>query len=519
MALMRTASTTVLKKETEKELLRRKADSGFDLFFASNEQEMENIPIYFKKPLPSWLKGTLIRNGLGKYEVGGRRFTHAFDAFAKLSSWQFPGNGTSFFSTKFLQSEFYKESMDKHDIAPYLLFESVDPPFNFLQRLKALVRGIDNMNVNVYKFGDGNIVALNDFWKVYQIDSDSLQTLSSFSAPVHVHKSPSAFSFLNFLSSAHSLPESGTSNHLTYLSSVNVIPGMKSKISLVRIKSTKNREIITSWEVDRIPYMHSFAATENYVIFFACPYYINVMKMIQHAIPEKALDWEPNSPTTLYVVHIKSGEVYTLKTDNVFMMHQINAFEKDNSDIIVDISSYPNPDFVENLEMRNLLDPIKRNQFDTRAAVRRYFINLNTLTVEWKTFEDSRNAPCASALDLPAINENYRYKSYCFAYGVALKCNNVSLSDIALVKKDLCGRGQDRMWKVSNHYAVEAWFIPTHSGKSEDDGYLVLPVLDGITNSSYLAFLNATTMEMVNSAVLPTIVPFNLHGRFFQDLI
>ncbi|XP_062614555.1 beta,beta-carotene 15,15'-dioxygenase-like, partial [Saccostrea cucullata] len=459
-----------------------------------------------------------IRNGLGKYEVGGRRFTHAFDAFAKLSSWKFPGNGTSFFSTKFLQSEFYKESMDKHDIAPYLLFESVDPPFNFLQRLKALVRGIDNMNVNVYKFGDGNIVALNDFWKVYQIDSDSLQTLSSFSAPVHVHKSPSAFSFLNFLSSAHPLPESGTSNHLTYLSSVNVIPGMKSKISLVRIKSTQDREIITSWEVDRIPYMHSFAATENYVIFFACPYYINVMKMIQHAIPERALDWEPDSPTTLYVVHIKSGELYTLKTDNVFMMHQINAYEKDNS-IIVDISSYPNPDFVENLEMRNLLDPIKRNQFDTRAAVRRYFINLNTLTVEWKTFEDSRNAPCASALDLPAINENYRYRSYCFAYGVALKCNNVSLSDIALVKKDLCGRGRDRMWKVSNHYAVEAWFIPTPSGKSEDDGYLVLPVLDGITNSSYLAFLSATTMEMVNSAVLPTIVPFNLHGRFFHDLI
>lgn len=388
-----------------------------------------------------------------------------------------------------------------------------------IQRLEALVRGIDNMNVNVYKFGNGDVVALNDFWKVYKIAPSSLKTLFSVSAPVNMQKTPSTFSFLNFLSSAHPLPEMGTANHLTYLSSVNIIPGLKSKISLVRIKSSEERDIITSWEVDRIPYMHSFAATEHYAIFFACPYYINVEKMVQYAIPEKALDWEPDTPTTLYVVHIKSGEVYTLKTENVFMMHQINAFEQDSSKIIVDISSYRNPDFVKNLEIKNLLDPVKRNQFDTRASVRRYSIDIDSLTVTWKTFEDSREAPCASALDLPSINENFRYRSYCFAYGVALKCNNKSLSDIALVKKDLCGRGQDKMWKITNHYVVEAWFIPTPGGSDEDDGYLVLPVLNGEKKYSYLAFLNARTMEIVNSAELPTIVPFNLHGRFFQDLI
>lgn len=397
------------------------------------------------------------------------------------------------------------------------MFETVDPKFDIIQRFEALVRGIDNMNVNVYKFGDGEIVALNDFWKVYVIDPVSLETISPITASIHVPKSLSAFTFLNFISSAHPLPEMDTLNHLTYLSSVNVIPGMKSRISLVRIKSSNERSIIASWEVDRVPYMHSFAATANYVVFFACPYFINVEKMVRYAIPERALDWEPNTPTTLYVVHIKTGKLKVLRTDTTFMMHQINAYEKD-SDIIVDISSYPNPDFVKNLEMKYLLDPIKRNEFNTRAVVKRYHINLEKSSVKWEVFQDSNTAPCASALDLPTINENYRYRSYCFAYGVALKCNNVSLSDIALVKKDLCRGGGDKMWKLVNHYAVEAWFIPTPGGKNEDEGYLVLPVLNGETRSSYLAIIDARTMMVVNHAELPIVVPFNLHGRFFENI-
>jgi hypothetical protein len=39
-------------------------------------------------------------------------------------------------------------------------------------------------------------------------------------------------------------------------------------------------------------------------------------------------------------------------------MHHINAFEN-GKEIIVDISSYPNPNFVKNLEVNILRDPIK----------------------------------------------------------------------------------------------------------------------------------------------------------------
>ena len=38
----------------------RAEDPGFDLFFKSNLEEMNDEPIYFENPLPEWIKGTLV---------------------------------------------------------------------------------------------------------------------------------------------------------------------------------------------------------------------------------------------------------------------------------------------------------------------------------------------------------------------------------------------------------------------------------------------------------------------------
>lgn len=499
-------------------------DPGFDMFFQTNTEEMQDVPIYFEKPLPTWLRGSLIRNGLGRFGLGKHNFTHAFDAFGKLSSWKFPGNGSAYFTTKFLQSDFYTKSIASNDIVPYLMFESVTPPFNEFQKLEALARGIDNMNVNIVRFTNGNsgnfeYVTLNDFWKIYEVEPLSLSTKKSITAGIpHMKHLTRSAGFLSLLSSAHPLPEHATNNHVTFLSSVSLIPGIKSKITLVRIKSADDREAIAEWEVDKVPYMHSFSLTKKFAILFAAPFYINVPKMLRYAEPFDSLDWFENLPTAVYVVDLTNGHVKTLKTDNVFTMHHINAFENGNSDIVVDISSYPSPAFVKNLEMATLRDPVKRNQFDTHALLKRYHINVNTTKISVELFKAPKDIPFASNIDMTTINENYRYKQYCFVYGVVLKKDNIKLSHIALVKKDLCGKGEDAYWYISTHYPVEAWFVPTPGGDNEDDGILMTPVLDGDKKTSYLAMIDAKTMKLINKAYLPTAVPFNLHGRFFSDL-
>jgi hypothetical protein len=47
--------------------------------------------------------------------------------------------------------------------------------------------------------------------------------------------------------------------------------------------------------------------------------------MVRYAAPIKGLDWKENDPTIIYIVNIKTGNITTLNTDNIFTMHPINA--------------------------------------------------------------------------------------------------------------------------------------------------------------------------------------------------
>ena len=49
--------------------------------------------------------------------------------------------------------------------------------------------------------------------------------------------------------------------------------------------------------------------------------------MIRYAEPIDSLDWFGGETTTVYVVNINTGSVTTIKTDNVFTMHHVNALK------------------------------------------------------------------------------------------------------------------------------------------------------------------------------------------------
>jgi len=69
-----------------------------------------------------------------------------------------------------------------------------------------------------------------------------------------------------------------------------------------------------------------------------------------------------------------------------------------------------------------------------------------------------------------------------------------------------------------DHYVHEAVFVPRPDSKEEDDGILLVPILDGTTRKNYLYILDAKTMKATNKAELPTLVPYTFHGHFFPDL-
>ena len=459
-----------------------------------------------------------IKNGLGQFEMGPRSFNHIFDAYAKLHSWKFSANSTVAFTCKFIHTNSYKAGLELQDVAPYLLFQSSNPPFNDIEKMQSLLRGIDNTNVNIYKFGKGDaeMTAVSDFWQSYQFNMSTLETISRVNDPVPGGGLLEA-SGLPLQSSSHPMREYGTNNAITFVSSMNPIPFFSSKMRLVRIKNLHEREEIAEISVDQVPYMHSFGMSKKYAVLFGQPMYTNLKRLLMTAEPVKSLDWFPKRPTILYVVNIQTGKVIKLPTEAVFMMHHVNSFELNRNKLIVDAVTYPDIEFIKTLQVEYLVDKSKRHAVTANPTLKRFMINLRSGRVTVTTFPLTPGVEGAASMDLPAINENYRYRRYCYVYGVVLKADQVHLENVTLVKRDLCRPGRDMMWSHAGHHPTEPWFIAKPGATKEDSGYLLSVVLDGQRKQSYLGIFDARTMRRVNKGYVPTTVPFSLHGRFFPS--
>src|SRR4051812_48861339 len=57
--------------------------------------------------LPDWLRGTLVRNGPGQFEIGEETFNHWFDGLAMLHAFSFE-KGRVAYANRFLRSSQYK---------------------------------------------------------------------------------------------------------------------------------------------------------------------------------------------------------------------------------------------------------------------------------------------------------------------------------------------------------------------------------------------------------------------------
>ncbi|XP_045191017.2 beta,beta-carotene 15,15'-dioxygenase-like [Mercenaria mercenaria] len=496
------------------------ADEVADILFSTNLEELQNVPIYFDKPLPSWLKGTMMRNGVGRFEIGNRKYTNALDGFAKLASWRFPGNGSAYYSTRMVYSDSYNLSLATNDIAPYLMLDEVVPPFDIVKELESFKNGPDNMDVNIFNFGGKGIdfVIVSDYWNLYTIDPYSLVTLKGVHPPV-----PNTTAGLDqaiVLGSAHPLPEYGTDNYLTFVSAATPIPGQKSKLILTRTKSSSERQPIATIEVDKASYMHSFAVTEHYAVLFAVPFYVNPLGMLKDFRPLDAFEWISTDVTKLYAINLKTGQVKTLKTENMFFLHVVNAYESDlfSNEVIIDVCTFKDTGGLHQMEMSSLHDPVKRAN-SSIPILKRYTLDLESGEVNVHIFE-SGNASMAfvNAFDFPTINENYRSKKYCYSYGIAYNYDHKDFLHMAIVKKDFCS-GNDKTYTQAGEYLAEPYFIPAPGGSREDDGILVLPVLDMTTKSTNFTIFNATDLTPMNSAKLPHNLPFGTHGRFFDYII
>jgi len=488
---------------------------GWKSYVQQEITEYTNIPLKWDSDcptdvIPQWLTGQLVKNGPGRSSFGGERIhTSWMDGFAKLHSFKFNGNTSDVLvSGQFIKTPIYNKCLEQKDLIPYVTLAKVGPTdWTWSETFEALKNKFDNTNVMVWKYKSHEDGVEDDF-----IANTDAPYVSKFDLNTLAYRELMFPSRKSMASCAHPLIEPGTDHTINF--GVTYDWKMKATFEVYRYTTFKDAQLVASFIPRRMAYIHSFSVTENYAVFFFYPMRVSLWQMVTSGMhPIDALVWDENTPTDIYAVNLKTGVVdVTTETRAFFSAHHVNAYE-DGGKIVVDLCQTP----FENMAGYMLFENIWAAEETGRATskLRRFLIEKATgLVTETDIPRSPESSPLVDTFDFPTINEAYRGRRYCFAYGVIM----LDYSRHHLVKRSLCDPSKDKMLGLVNHYYSEMNFVPNPDAKEEDDGILTTVAYDGENQKSYLMILDAKDFRVRNKAFLPYRVPMHFHGNFFPGV-
>jgi len=122
-------------------------------------------------------------------------------------------------------------------------------------------------------------------------------------------------------------------------------------------------------------------------------------------------------------------------------------------------------------------------------------------------------------VDFPYVNPNFASQKHQYVWGLsAYAQNSTHYEDWAVLKIDREATGVNtKAWYKKGHFPSEPVFVPKPGG-AEDEGILLVQVLDGEQDRGYLLALDAATMTEVAMASLDAgeQLPYSQHGRWFD---
>jgi len=501
-------------------ILAHGSSDGLKTWIEDNSNEFVNLTVPWTtivgshKSIPDWLKGTHIKNGPAKTTFGGERHYHNLaDGWAKLHKFNIYPDGLQY-TGKFLRTPIYNKCMEAKEIVPSFTMGPITPDFSVTDLPEIASNAGDNTMVTVVRVGD-EFIATTDLPKVNIFDVHSLDFVEFFDPGLSSSTGPST------MSSAHWRKEPGTNNLLNF--HIMGIPGVWETLHLFRYPDgdLHNPQEIGNFHITKSTMIHMFSVTEHFAIFFVYPIHVDSGCVVTHLLHNllECVVWEGEKPdsTDVYVMSLKDGTVVSqTKAKGIYSTHHINAFEDpDEPKLIVDVVEAPWFG-LKNLTDKDVMSSHEDNgRMTNDFAIERVTINLSENTIEFESWENEANIPYVNQFDFPMINPEYEGKQYRYAYGQAI----VEFERQYLIKKDLVDSSQDKVWFKENHYNGEPMFIPRPGSEQEDDGVLLVTVLNGETKQSYLLMLDGETFEPIAEALLPERIPMSIHGYWSPDIL
>ena len=444
--------------------------------------------------LPTWLKGTLLRTGPSKFEVGARTYNHWFDGLAMLHRFALADGAVSY-ANCFLESKAFRAAQATGRIS-YSEF-ATDPCRTLFGRVAAIFdpKLTDNCCVNVSDYAR-EMVAFTETSIPMRFAPDTLKTLGMFGY---------RRALKGQVSTAHPHYDAKRACHYTYIADF----GMKSVYRLCRIGADGKQKVVANVPVARPAYMHSFGMSEDHLILTEFPLVVSPIELKFSGKPFiQNYRWEPERGLVFHVVEKDTGRlVRTATAEASFGFHHVNAFA-DHDRLAVDVITYPDATIIDQLYLAKLRASAPITATGTLTRFHIPLANDEPVT---------RRALADVPLELPRINyERHAGKPYRYVWGTGIQSRGDFLDSI--VKIDI-ETGTVARWHLVGLYPGEPVFVPSPSATAEDDGVLLSVVLDIAKEHSFLLVLDAASLAEIARADAPHAIPFHFHGNFFPGVV
>lgn len=464
------------------------AETGYEggLRDLDDEGRVERLPL--EGALPQWLRGSLLRTGPARWEVGGRTMNHWFDGFAMLHRFGI-ADGTVSYANRFLRSRAYRAAEETGEIS-YHEF-ATDPCRSLFARVFSLFspKLSDNANVNLTRLGE-RFVAMTETPIPVEFDARTLETAGV------------AYEVPGLLTTAHPHLSRETGGMLNYAAKV----GARNSYRFFHLgPGDEDPEVVAKLPVKHPSYQHSFGLTERHFVLAEYPFVVNPVKIPLSGRPYiENYEWKPELGTRFWLLpRDGSKPLGPFETEACFGFHHVNAYE-DGDAVVADICVFSDAAIVQDL----YLDRLRAGRPVAKPELRRFRISPEKDGVESERLSDE-------PLDLPRINYGRcSERPHRYAWGVGF--GGSGWLD-KIIKAD-AGSRSSAAWAEEGTYPGEPVFVakPGDAG-AEDEGVLLSVVFDSRRGTSFLLVLDAADLSELARAEAPHHIPFGFHGQFAGD--
>ena len=469
----------------------------FDIGFTTQPTELKNITLETTGDIPTWLRGTLVRNGPGQFEVGKQSYTHWFDGLAMLRSFTFD-DGQVRFSNRYLNSHAYHDDNETQQIN-YRGF-AVDPCMTLFEKSMAVFREpkiTDNAVINTMQAYD-KMLAVTENTLALEFDLETLGTIAT--TRFHLDKGQDK----PHTATAHPHYDKLRGMGYNYM----LFIGARHEYRFYQQHGTRY-DLLAKMPVRNPTYSHSFGMSENYLILVEYPFKLPLKNMgdlvsVNRPFIE-SFEWQPEQGTRFLILNKNTGEwVHEAMGDSIFAFHHINAYEHGDK-LIIDLCAYDDTRVIDDLYLASLRGT---NRKDEGGVFMRCTVSFNNEHVEYEVIGDEQ-------IELPRINyKHHAGQRYHYAYGCSFQKGKQDFID-QLAKFDLTN-GDTLIWKEDACYPSEPVFVAAPDAIREDEGVILSAVLDARSGTSFLLVLDAKTFTELGRAHVPIHLPFDFHGMFYS---